>query len=129
VQGIEKRTNKDGSSTYRARVRIKGHPYVRESFSSLTLAKKWKRDTESAIEQGRFQFSSQEKKHTFAELVDRYIQTILLTNRLIDHVTANLFSIGFKEHFSQHRSFVPCSIRLTIWIAGFPFLKRPFSCI
>lgn len=79
MQGIEKRTNKDGSSTYRARVRIKGHPSVSESFSSLTLAKKWKRDTESAIEQGRFQFSSQEKKHTLAELVDRYIQTILPT--------------------------------------------------
>jgi integrase len=79
VQGIEKRTNKDGSSTYRARVRIKGHPSVSESFSSLALAKKWKRNTESAIEQGRFQFSSQEKKHTLAELVDRYIEAILPT--------------------------------------------------
>lgn len=79
MQGIEKRTNKDGSFTYRARVRIKGHPSISESFSSLTLAKKWKRDTESAIEQGRFQFSSQEKKHTLAELVDRYIESVLPT--------------------------------------------------
>lgn len=79
MQGIEKRINKDGSFTYRSRVRIKGHPSVSESFSSLTLAKKWKRDTESAIEQGRFQFSSQEKKHTLAELADRYIETILPT--------------------------------------------------
>jgi integrase len=79
VQGIEKRTNKDGSSTYRARVRIKGHPSVSESFNSLTLAKKWKRNTESAIEQGRYQFSSLEKKHTLAELVDRYIETVLPT--------------------------------------------------
>lgn len=77
MQGIEKRINKDGSSTYRARVRIKGHPTVSELFSSLALAKKWKRNTESAIEQGRFQFSSQEKKHTLAELVDRYVETIL----------------------------------------------------
>ncbi len=77
MPGIEKRTNKDGSFTYRARVRIKGHPSISESFNSLTLAKKWKRNTESAIEQGRFQFSSLEKKHTLAELVDRYIETIL----------------------------------------------------
>jgi len=77
VQGIEKRINKDGSSTYRARVRIKGHPSVSESFSSLALAKKWKRNTESAIEHGRFQFPSQEKKHTLAELVDRYLETVL----------------------------------------------------
>jgi integrase len=79
VQGIEKRINKDGSSTNRARVRIKGHPSVSESFSTLTLAKKWKRNTESAIEQGRFQFPFQEKKHTLAELVDRYIESILPT--------------------------------------------------
>lgn len=79
MQGIEKRINKDGSFTYRARVRIKGHPSISESFSSLALAKKWKRDTESAIEQGRFQFPSQEKKHTLGELIDRYIETILPT--------------------------------------------------
>ena len=76
MQGIEKRTNKDGSFTYRARVRIKGHSSISESFNSLTLAKKWKRNTESAIEQGRFQFSPIEKKYTLSELVDRYIETI-----------------------------------------------------
>lgn len=79
MQGIEKRTNKDDSFTYRARVRIKGHPSINESFNSLTLAKKWKRNTESAIEQGRYQFSSVEKKYALAELIDRYIETILPT--------------------------------------------------
>lgn len=79
MQGIEKRINKDGSFTYRARVRIKGHPSVSESFSSLALAKKWKRDTESAIEQGRFQFPSLAKKHSLADLIDRYIESILPT--------------------------------------------------
>lgn len=79
MQGIEKRINKDGSFTYRARVRIKGHPSVSESFSSLALAKKWKRNTESAIEQDRYQFSPAEKKYTLAELIDRYIEMILPT--------------------------------------------------
>jgi integrase len=78
MQGIEKRINKDGSFTYRARVRIKGHPSISESFSSLALAKKWKRDTGSAIEQGRFEFTSL-AKHTLAELIDRYIESILPT--------------------------------------------------
>lgn len=78
-EGIEKRINKDGSSTYRARVRIKGHPSVSESFNSLTIAKKWKRNTESAIEQGRYQFSPVDKKYILAELVDRYIETVLPT--------------------------------------------------
>lgn len=78
MQGIEKRINKDGSFTYRARVRIKGHPSISESFSSLALAKKWKRHTESAMEQGRFHSLSL-AKHTLAELVDRYIESILPT--------------------------------------------------
>lgn len=78
MQGIEKRINKDRSFTYRARVRIKGHPSVSESFCSLALAKKWKRDTESAIEQGRFQLPSL-AKHTLTELIDRYIESILPT--------------------------------------------------
>ena len=78
MQGIEKRINKDGSFTYRARVRIKGHPSISESFSSLALAKKWKRDTESAMEQGRFRSLSL-AKHTLTELVDRYIESILPT--------------------------------------------------
>lgn len=81
MQGIEKRINKDGSFTYRARVRIKGHPSISESFSSLALAKKWKRDTESAIEQGRFQFPSLAKQHTLADLIDRYFETILPTKQ------------------------------------------------
>ncbi|CCB87125.1 MULTISPECIES: hypothetical protein [Parachlamydia] len=79
MQGIEKRINKDGSFTYRARIRIKGNPSASESFTSLAFAKKWKRDTESAIEHGRFQFSSLAKKHKLAELIDRYIESILST--------------------------------------------------
>lgn len=48
MKGIDKRTHKDGTVSYRARVRIKGHPVIIQSFSSKTLAMKWKRDTESA---------------------------------------------------------------------------------
>ena len=54
VKGIDKRTHKDGTVSYRARVRIKGHPVLIQSFASKTLAMKWKRDTESAVEQGKY---------------------------------------------------------------------------
>jgi len=77
VKGIDKRTHKDGTVSYRARVRIKGHPVLIQSFTSKTLAIKWKRDTESAIERGIFNYKKSESKHTLSELIDRYIEKVL----------------------------------------------------
>jgi integrase len=77
VKGIDKRTHKDGTVSYRARVRIKGHPVLIQSFSSKPLAMKWKRDTESAVEQGKYEYAQSGSKKTLAELIDRYIEIVL----------------------------------------------------
>jgi hypothetical protein len=77
MKGIDKRTHKDGTVSYRARVRIKGHPVLIQSFASKTLAMKWKRDTESAVEQGKYEYAKPGSKNTLAELIDRYIERIL----------------------------------------------------
>lgn len=79
MKGIDKRTHKDGTVSYRARVRIKGHPVLIQSFASKTLAMKWKRDTESAIERGSFAYEKPGSKHTLSELSDRYIERVLPT--------------------------------------------------
>lgn len=79
MKGIDKRTHKDGTVSYRARVRIKGHPVLIQSFASKTLAMKWKRDTESAIERGAFTYEKPGNKHTLSELIDRYIEKVLPT--------------------------------------------------
>ncbi len=77
MKGIDKRTHKDGTISYRARVRIKGHPVLIQSFASKTLAMKWKRDTESAVEQGKYAYDKPGSKNTLAELIDRYIERVL----------------------------------------------------
>jgi integrase len=77
VKGIDKRTHKDGTVFYRARVRIKGHPVLIQSFASKTLAMKWKRDAESAVEQGKYEYVKPGSKNTLAELIDRYIERVL----------------------------------------------------
>jgi|GEM_PF-4087103 len=46
VKGLDERINGDGSVSYRAHVRVKGHTPMTKTFSSLTLAKKWKKTTE-----------------------------------------------------------------------------------
>lgn len=77
MKGIDKRTHKNRTVSCRARVRIKGHPVLIQSFASKTLAMKWKRDTESAVEQGKYAYDKTGSKNTLAELIDRYIERVL----------------------------------------------------
>ncbi len=63
--------------SYRVRIRMKGGQYFDRSFKSKTLAKKWKRDMESAIEHDRYEFTNPATKHTLAELIDLYTSRVL----------------------------------------------------
>lgn len=72
---IEKRVSKDGDVTYRVKVRLKGHVPESASFSRKTDAREWAQRTESDIKAGRHFGVS--KRHTLAELLDRYEQVEL----------------------------------------------------
>ncbi|MDP2902970.1 MAG: site-specific integrase [Methylovulum sp.] len=74
---ITERTAKDGTKRYRAGVRLKGYPAQTATFKRKTDAKKWIQDTESAIREGRHFKTTEAKKHTLADLVDRYIKDVL----------------------------------------------------
>jgi integrase len=74
---IEKRTSLDNKISYRAKVRLKGYPTQTATFERLTDAKKWIQSTEAAIREGRHFKTSEAKKRTLKELVDRYIKEIL----------------------------------------------------
>ena len=73
MASIRKRTNKDGSISYRVDVRLKGFPPQRATFKRLTDAKKWAGQTEVAIQENRYFKTAKARKHTFSELADRYI--------------------------------------------------------
>lgn len=75
--GIDCRFNKDGSTTYRARCRYKGHTFVSKTFKNLTLAKKWKRETDALIQQDLYLAHSKAEKHTLCEAIDRYCKEVL----------------------------------------------------
>jgi integrase len=77
MASIKKRINKDGSETYRVQVRMKGYPPQNATFPTKTKAKHWAQQTESAIREGRYFHQAEAKKRTFAEMVDRYVETIL----------------------------------------------------
>lgn len=75
---IEKRTSRSGIK-YRVKVRLKGFPAQTATFSRLTDARKWVQVTEAAILEGRHFKTSEAKRHTLAEMIDRYIQSVLPT--------------------------------------------------
>ncbi|MET0014784.1 MAG: site-specific integrase [Sedimenticola sp.] len=77
MASIRKRTKKDGTTSYRVDVRLKGFPPQRATFKRLTDAKKWGQQTEAAIREGRYFKTAEARKHTFSELADRYVKSVL----------------------------------------------------
>jgi integrase len=83
---IETRTSKKGETSYRVLIRMKGQPAQSATFKRLTDAKAWARNTETAIAEGRYFSQSEAKKHTVAEMIDRYIKALerQKSKRLLD---------------------------------------------
>lgn len=77
---IQERISSDGKKKYRALVRLKGYPPQSATFDRKTDAKKWAQDTESAIRDGRHFKTAEAKKHTAAEMIERYSSQVLLNN-------------------------------------------------
>lgn len=74
---IETRLADNGSKTFRVKVRLKGHPPLCATFQRLTDAKHWAQQTEADIRAGRHFHISEAKRHTFSEVVDRYLAEVL----------------------------------------------------
>lgn len=76
MANIQERKTKNGVH-YRVQIRLKGHPIQRATFERKTDAKKWIQQTETSIREGRYFKTSESKKHTFADLANRYQREIL----------------------------------------------------
>jgi integrase len=77
MASIRKLTRSNGSVSYHVEIRLKGFPPQRATFQRRTDAKKWVQQTESAIREGRYFKTTEARKHTLADLVDRYKDSVL----------------------------------------------------
>ena len=77
MANIQERKSKDGKTTYRVQIRLKGYPSQTATFSRKTDARKWVQQIESAIREGRHFKTAESKKHTLGDLIDRYIKTVV----------------------------------------------------
>jgi hypothetical protein len=76
MASIQKRLNSKGEASFHVRVRLRGYPVQTCTFARLTDAREWGKQTESAIREGRYFKTAEAKKHTVAEMIDRYLKTI-----------------------------------------------------
>jgi integrase len=74
---ITERTAADGTKSYRVEIRLKGHRPQRATFDRKTDAKRWASQTETAIREGRHFGTTEAKRHTLADLIDRYTKEVL----------------------------------------------------
>ncbi len=77
MASFETRRSDDGTRSYRAKVRLKGQPAITATFARRTDAKRWASATELAIREGRYFKTAEAKRHTLADLIDRYEQEVL----------------------------------------------------
>lgn len=80
MANIEKRiNNRSNKTTYRVKIRLKGHPAQTATFDRLTDARKWAQQTEAAIREGRYFKTTEAKRHTLSEAINRYIKHVIPT--------------------------------------------------
>ena len=77
MASIMTRKMKDETEMYTARVRIKGYPQQTATFSRKTDAKLWQVKTKASVRDGKYFSQAEAKRHTLADLVERYVQTVL----------------------------------------------------
>jgi len=60
---------------YQVKIRLKGHPQETASFQRKTDAQNWAKQRETELRQGKHLKEAQSKRHTFGEMIDRYLKT------------------------------------------------------
>ncbi len=74
---FEKRIGTNGKITYRVKIRVHGKPTYTATFDRKTDAKDWSRDTESSLKAGRYVPTTEARRRTIADMIDRYLAETL----------------------------------------------------
>ncbi len=74
---IQTRQTEDGKPRYRVQIRLKGYPLQTATFDRKTDAREWAQTTEADIKAGRHFKTAEAKRHTFRDMVDRYLRDVM----------------------------------------------------
>jgi len=98
---IERRSTNDGKTVFRVKVRRKGAPALTATFPRLTEARKWAQVTEGAVLEGRHFKTAEAKRHTLADLIDRYLREVLPSKSPSSIYMQTLQLNWWKAHLGQ----------------------------
>src|ERR1700755_1457085 len=74
---FEKRIGKSGKVTWRVRVRRQNGPWLTKSFLKKADGEEWARGIEHKLDVGDHVPSSETRRYTLADAIDRYLEVIL----------------------------------------------------
>jgi len=74
MANYEKRVTAKGEIRWRARVRLDGFPPQYKTFRTKTDAKHWAQDIETKLAKGEAVTTSDQRRITLANVIDRYIE-------------------------------------------------------
>ncbi|WP_373533073.1 tyrosine-type recombinase/integrase [Vampirovibrio sp.] len=98
---IEKREDLDGKLSYRVKIRLKGFPVQTATFARKTDARLWAQQTEAAIREGRYFKSSEPRKRTLGEMIDKY-KNERLAQRNDDKETVGPQLLWWKDQLGRY---------------------------
>lgn len=100
---IETRKALDGTVTYRARVRVLGHPERTASFDRKTDASTWAKSVETDLKRGKYVPTSEAHKRTVAQMIERYIgETLPYKSRNTDRKNVERRLNWWKEQIGDY---------------------------
>jgi len=102
---IQKRQRKDGAASYRAIVRVHGHPTIWKTFHRKLDAERWAQDVEADLHRGRWAPTTDSLRRTVAEAIDRYLDHTLPLSGIKDKskATLRLQLRWWAEAIGKHR--------------------------
>jgi len=74
---INSHTDRDGKTTHRVRVKVKGHKVLSKTFTTKTAARTWARSQEVKLRETPHLAASEAHRHTLGDAIDRYLETAL----------------------------------------------------
>lgn len=96
---IEKRTSSDGTTSYRAKVRLRGERPRSRTFKRLTDAKAWAAKVESDLGHGVFVPTTADRRRSLADLIDKYLTECLPSKQMRNESGHRAILAWWREHY------------------------------
>lgn len=98
---IETRIAKDGTKSYRVKVRIRGEKPRTQTFKRLTDAKTWAAKAESDLGHGTYVPTTADRRKTLADLIDAYLTDYLPTRGIRDEGKQRALLAWWREQYGH----------------------------